>query len=233
MRSTVSNAYRTEEVHLQPHGNTVTVTTLAENPFENEGEIEVVTQNSGGMSGPDPEMTSRVQHHRRGGMWGGQRPAIRPVGLPPGHRRFTNAIDESLNGLGDDVYTAGVMASIGSPSAPIPAPVAAPVPESKPFNWDAFGKITTGLATAAGGVVSAQMGAKTSASQAKAADAAARAEQSRTLQASLMSRTVQTAKSNWPILVGGIAVLGLGIFLLMRKKSAAPATNPRRRRSRR
>lgn len=56
---TASN-YRTEQVDLQPGGNTVTVDAPSDNPFEDlAGPVTVVTQASGGMSSPDPRMRSK------------------------------------------------------------------------------------------------------------------------------------------------------------------------------
>lgn len=52
--------YRNEQVDLQPGGNTVTVETSSDNPFEDlAGPPIVVTQASGGMSSPDPRMRSK------------------------------------------------------------------------------------------------------------------------------------------------------------------------------
>jgi|GEM_PF-3209076 hypothetical protein len=58
-RPFVDNSYRTESVDLQPFGNTVSIETGSDNPFEDDQGIEVVTQQSGGMAGPDPRMRSR------------------------------------------------------------------------------------------------------------------------------------------------------------------------------
>jgi hypothetical protein len=58
--SIVDRSYRTEEVNLRPGGSTITVTAPSDNPFETSDEdIEIVTQDSGGMAGPDPRMRSK------------------------------------------------------------------------------------------------------------------------------------------------------------------------------
>lgn len=61
MLPTVSRGtnYRTEAVDLQPGGSTIAVTVPSDNPFEDGLDIEIVTQDSGGMAGPDPRMRSR------------------------------------------------------------------------------------------------------------------------------------------------------------------------------
>lgn len=52
-----------QTVDLKPAGNTVSVTTLADNPFESGQDVEVVTQASGGMAPPPESMQSkRVMH---------------------------------------------------------------------------------------------------------------------------------------------------------------------------
>ena len=62
-RPFVDRSYRTEEIDLQPYGNTVSVTTGSDNPYEREQPVEIMTQQSGGMAGPDPRMRSkRVMH---------------------------------------------------------------------------------------------------------------------------------------------------------------------------
>ncbi len=48
-----------QPVNLRPMGNTVTITTKAENPFAMAGEMTVLTQASGGMAKPDPAMQSQ------------------------------------------------------------------------------------------------------------------------------------------------------------------------------
>lgn len=58
----ISNRFRREAVNLQPYGNTISVTTDSDNPFEDPANVEVYTQLSGGMAGPDPRQRSRKIH---------------------------------------------------------------------------------------------------------------------------------------------------------------------------
>ncbi len=60
----VDNRYRREAVDLQPYGNTISVETASDNPFEANQDVEIFTQQSGGMSGPDPKMQSRRGHRK-------------------------------------------------------------------------------------------------------------------------------------------------------------------------
>lgn len=53
------HGYRQEAIDLQPGGATITVTVPSDNPYEMGDEVEVVTQMSGGMAGPDPKMRSK------------------------------------------------------------------------------------------------------------------------------------------------------------------------------
>jgi hypothetical protein len=55
----VQKAFVRQQVNLRPAGNTVTITTLADNPFESLAGISVVTQASGGMAKPDRMQQSK------------------------------------------------------------------------------------------------------------------------------------------------------------------------------
>jgi hypothetical protein len=53
------HGYRSEAIDLQPGGATITVTVPSDNPYEMGDDVEIVTQMSGGMAGPDPKMRSK------------------------------------------------------------------------------------------------------------------------------------------------------------------------------
>lgn len=55
----VQKAMVRQAINLRPAGNTVTVTTLADNPFESLAGVSVVTQASGGMARPDRTQQSK------------------------------------------------------------------------------------------------------------------------------------------------------------------------------
>lgn len=56
----VSKVIVRQPIDLRPAGNTVAVTTLADNPFEGSQRITVRTQASGGMARPDNRQVSRT-----------------------------------------------------------------------------------------------------------------------------------------------------------------------------
>ena len=49
---------RRQSIGLRPMGNTITVELASDNPFEAGRDVEVYTQVSGGIAGPDPRMRS-------------------------------------------------------------------------------------------------------------------------------------------------------------------------------
>jgi hypothetical protein len=53
------HGYRQEAIDLQPGGATISVTVPSDNPYEMGDDVEIVTQMSGGMAGPDPKMRSK------------------------------------------------------------------------------------------------------------------------------------------------------------------------------
>ncbi len=83
-RPRVDNRYRSQEVDLQPYGNTVSVEADSDNPFEDTRDVEIFTQASGGMAGPDPRQRSRgvmvIQRLRPGWNHGASASGIR---IPP------------------------------------------------------------------------------------------------------------------------------------------------------
>lgn len=111
LRAHVSNKYRTEAVDLQPYGNTISVEAPSDNPFESNADVEVYTQASGGMAGPDPRTRSRgllTQRPRSTRHQGGKVKAYR-VRMDAAHAGFM----PGMHGLGAE-----------------PAPA--------PSGWDAF-----------------------------------------------------------------------------------------------
>src|ERR1700679_1877262 len=55
-----NSGYYDQPVDVQPYGNTISVTCPSDNPFEDDAKpCVVVTQQSGGMAGPDPRMQSK------------------------------------------------------------------------------------------------------------------------------------------------------------------------------
>lgn len=181
----VQKAVVRQTVNLRPAGNTVTVTTLADNPFESLAGISVVTQASGGMAKPDPMQQSK--------------------GLLCG----LGATDAEIQAWANK-YEPGVALT-----AEKRAYWAAEIDKANAASaarWDTAGKVaTTGLAKA-----SEWMGMQTAKYQAQAANAASK------VGITLPTYTPVQKKTNYlPWIIGGVAVLGIGAFLLLRKKSAA------------
>ena len=90
----VSKAIVQQPVNLRPAGNTVAVTTLADNPFEGPKRVTVVTQASGGMAKPDRMMQSRrLMHTHLADL--GEGPT--PVGVPAQPAGALDFISSSIN----------------------------------------------------------------------------------------------------------------------------------------
>jgi hypothetical protein len=149
-RPFVDRSYRTEAVDLQPYGNTISVTTGSDNPYERDQPVEIVTQQSGGMAGPDPRQRSkRVMHkgtavkpkpHQAGHARTYQtRQAANRQGFMPGFGGFAGLgidlpVDDSDSGGGGaapvvDTTDFAALTALQDPGyMGSPAPGAAPIP---------------------------------------------------------------------------------------------------------
>jgi hypothetical protein len=147
---------------------------------------------------------------------------------------LTRPAPMSGNDLGDDAYTAGVMQSItaASPSA---AAAVTPAADTGPGFFTKVGEglwsfaqsdAAKNLASGALQLYSQKQDQKTAASQAASAAASTKAAQKlATLQAQTAAMLAQkkSGTPSWvmPVAIaGGVAVLGLIAFLVLRKKSA-------------
>jgi hypothetical protein len=73
-----------QTVSLKPQGNTVSVTTLSDNPFEGGRPISVRTQQSGGMARPDQSQMSRsLLHSYMPGLGADSVPAVQASAAKP------------------------------------------------------------------------------------------------------------------------------------------------------
>lgn len=89
-RAKIGQKYRMEEIDLQPYGNTISIETPSDNPFEDGRDVEIVTQDSGGLAGPDPKQRSRgllIQRPRNTKQQGGRVRAFR-VTMDAAHPGF-------------------------------------------------------------------------------------------------------------------------------------------------
>ena len=173
----VNTLHAQEPVDLRPMGNTVAVTTTAQNPFTQPAVVTVRTQASGGMAPVPESMASR-------GLVG----------------RF-------LPGLGQDPNTTNQ----GTPAT------------EKTSGWT--GLLTAGQSVA--DVLTAQAQAQTA--QAQAAAEQARADAARAGGGPMLVETLPKG-----LMLGGLALLGVVGFMMMKsKKSGRGYTGRRRSRSRR
>jgi hypothetical protein len=202
----VNNKYRREAIDLQPYGNTISVETTEDNPFTQAQDVEVVTQQSGGMAGPDPRMRSKaIRRHPLTGLPMKRAVPGRGGKVVPGkvaasqfrapahlqHRGF-------VPGLGDDTAPAGSTLSTIS---------------------QAVGQ----AAGAASTIVGARYNSQAEAARARAAAAQAQAEQARTETSrinALLDNSMINAGQHKTLVYGLLAVgaLALGAAFVMKSK---------------
>lgn len=200
-----SNRRRVEAIDLQPYGNTISVETPSDNPFEDSQDIEVFTQTNTGFGGPAPRfMKSRriiTNPQHVSPMWAGRAAAVKM--RAPAHRAHTG-FAPGINGLGLEAQGAG---GAGAPS--------------QGFDWTTAMKAAGDAATAAGGAVQQSFAAKQAKADAAAADARARqadAEARRqALMAPVTAMTDHKGISGSMLAIAGIAGI-IGLVLYMRKK---------------
>ncbi len=220
----VENRRSAQPVDLQPYGNTISVEALSDNPFEDAQDVEVVTQYSGGMSGPDPKMRSRAimtrppreQLHMAGRVKATQ--TVAPAHLQ--HRSF-------IPGLG---------ALAAAAKAPRPAPNlmrrsfmpglgADPVmgpPAPATTDWAGT---AANLATQAASAYQADAARKVADANARAAAANAAAQNAQLERQRLLSAVIPNAGnmaahagiSGTALAIGGAAIVA-AVFLFMKKR---------------
>jgi len=234
-RPRVQNKYRYEEINLQPYGNTVSVEAPSDNPFEDDRDVEVFTQASGGMAGADPRQRSRglmVQRPRNTSRQGGRSPAFhlkmdaahpgfmpgmgdlsgRQVRRAPSRPRVRVTHPGFVPGMGElpsrrsRAFMPGMSGLGDEPGAQYNAPAATP-------QWlqaiQAAGQTTAS-------VLNAQEGAKTAASTARAAQAMAAAEAARAeqMRSQSMMSTSLANMNKYKLLTYGL--IGVGVLMLGR-----------------
>lgn len=236
-RATIGQKYRFEEVNLQPYGNTVSVEAPSDNPFEDDRDVEIVTQASGGLAGPDRKQRSRgvlVSRPRNTHQQGGRARAFRvtmdaahpgfmpgmgaierPVRRAPVVRRARITHPGFVPGMGD---LDGPMANRRVRRHPgfVPGMGADPVPATPVPSTTA--NVLTAIQQAGGttaDVLKARYESKTAGSTSRAQQAMANAEAARAEQmrsASMMSRSSSTKAVAYSLLAGGIAILAWTLF---------------------
>lgn len=94
-RARVQKDYVHQVVDLKPRGNTITVTTLAENPFASRTPISIRTQMSGGMAGADESQKSQRLMHSFMPGFGDVAPAASPT--PTAIQIFSSAANTAAD----------------------------------------------------------------------------------------------------------------------------------------
>lgn len=201
----VSNRRRVEAVDLQPYGNTISVETVSDNPFEDAQDVEVFTQTNDGFGGPAPasmrskRIITRPEHVSP--MWAGRVAAMKM--RAPAHKAHAG-FAPGMNGLG-----------LGeTPGGPI---TMAPVQQQQPSTTDeALKALTAGIQAGGAAAQSAlavrQAKANTDLTNAQTRLAAANAA------TPMPGAMVPKGKDNTMFYVlGGAAVLGALFFFMKRK----------------
>jgi len=231
MNPVIDRKYRREAVDLQPSGNVVVVETTSDNPFENDDDVDVYTQESGGMAGPDSRQRSRgLAAPKRTGarlMRQGQARVIRtraPAAFA--HAGFMPGMGD-LGAMKRRAKVAAVAKARGMPSAyfmpGMGADPVAPAAAAAPGFWASLLPAATGLVSTAGGAYSSQQAARQADAQRAKAEAEARIEAERTKQ-SMMSRSydamAQHKGISLPLIGVAVAALAVAGFVWMGRRKA-------------
>jgi hypothetical protein len=221
----VDSSYRTEPVDLQPFGNTVSIETGSDNPFESDQDVEIFSQQSGGMAGPDARMRSKktlikgtkVTTHQAGvARTYHTRSQGNRQGFMPGMAGFAGLGADPAPGLDqDEANPPGYIPPTGQGAPAAQAPGAAPSGA-----WAAL----TSLFSAVPAGVTAYENAKSGAPKPPGMPVAPMPP------AGGKSGGIGKAL---PWIIGAVGVIGVGMLLAGKSKPATVvATNPRRRRRR-
>ena len=203
-KPTVSRRYRNEEVNLQPYGNTISVETPSDNPFESAQDVEVFTQMSGGMAGPDRAMQSkRKVRGRTTGMTPDRKPMA--AGIRSGYaagRRFNAPAH---------LQHSGFVPGLGADTAPAPT------------NWQTAAGAVGQAASTAAQVIGTRYATKAEEARARAAEAQAQAEAAITERSRMMAM-LDTSMANMgqhkTLVFGllGVGALALGAAFILKKR---------------
>jgi LPXTG-motif cell wall-anchored protein len=182
----VNTLHAREPVDLKPAGNTVAITTTAQNPFALRQSISVRTQASGGMAPTAPQAA-----------------------------QSQSLLTRFIPGIGED-----------------PANTGTPAVQSQAPSGGVMSAITNIFQTGSSAYAS-QQAAKAEIAKAEQEKAKAEAEGNRTAaiqaQARLDAILATAGKAQPWLLYGGIALLGVAGFLMLRNKRAGRRLTGRRR----
>ena len=224
----VDHSYRTEPVDLQPYGNTISVTSVSDNPFEDDQEAEIFTQQSGGMAGPDPRMRSKRVMHKGTATKAKQHPAGMAKVYKTRGAANRQGFMPGFGGFGDTPNTTpSIDTDEGNPPGFVPASGGAPaagVPSAAPSGaWSALTSLFQAAPATAAAIEQARQGGAKPAGMPPGAPLPPGAGKPSTLAKDL------------PWILGAVGLIGAAALLFGKKSGGAPAvaTNPRRRRHRR
>lgn len=204
-----------QPIDLRPYGNTVALTVPAEMPFLARA-VTVATQASGGMAKPDPYMQSHGLHGWK------TRPVngFRGLGADPGtdldlaaYNMFQQ-YDADAKKMDYSDYEADAnkksywesqVSSVAKPAATS----AAPAPAASSFDWkaagDIFGNVVTSGASAYSQITKKPLpGAVTN-----------------IINQGTAAMAPKKSNTTMYLVLGGVALLAIGGFFLLRKKSSA------------
>ncbi len=190
---------RRQSLGLRPMGNTITVELASDNPFESGRDVEVYTQVSGGIAGPDPKMRSRG--------------VLTPV-MAGYDANF------AVSGLGNEA--AAAPAAGAAPAAPTQSFWAS---DKGTALFNAGLSTATGALNAVVGGMAARQQAKASeiaaAGQSRVLSAQAAAEQAAAMRAQAEANRLAANKKPFPmipVLIGaGVLVALIGGILVLKK----------------
>jgi hypothetical protein len=234
-RAVNGTVYRTEAIDLAPGGSTIAVTVPSDNPYELCGEPTVHTQMSGGMTSPDPRMRSKqvsykqAQHVNQGfipGMGDGEEMEIGAYGPVKKHPVLRHPVKR----VKEYTVTATRVAHPRRPQRRMGGfmPGMGNLGDDQPSAFTTFLRDATSAATGvitASGQADAQK--KLANAQQKLADAQITGNQAAIIQAQAALAAAQRPEAPKPqgmstgakigIGLGGLAAIGLVIYLLARK----------------
>lgn len=185
----VERAVVQQTIDLKPAGNTVAVTTSADNPFAGDREVVIVTQASTGMAPPPVSMQStHLQHRMLPGMGGLSADVVDPMKGPPGPWR--------------------------DPAAPASSAPASTPKKEEGSSSGAFFQGAANLIGQGASFLTSREQSKAAEAQAKAAGYASAAEMAKAQALAAGANKTMLIVG----IVGALGVAGLIAFLMMKKK---------------
>lgn len=212
MKPVIAQKYRTQQIDLQPYGNTISVEAASDNPYDSDQDVEIYTQASGGMAGPGRSMRSRgtmIRRPRTSKLINGKAKTYR-VNQDAAHNGF-------FPGMGEIAGRRSFMPGLGAGEVPL---MLRPPEPNQPSVWGSIANAFGTVASTAGSVITTREGTKLTAAQANRADADARAEHARAerMDAEARMRSGGGSSKNLMVGLGIAAVAAVGLVMLLKRK---------------